>query len=81
MKIDAVKFGIAGGIISGLGIAISTIVGIFGYYSIHNSMVMEMYGMFGYGATWLGVLLGGIYGFVDGFIVVWLFAWIYNKLI
>lgn len=81
MKLDAVKFGLAGGIISALCVALSTILGIFGYYPIHNSMIMEMYGMFGYSASWLGVLVGTIYGFIDGFILVWLFALIYNKLI
>jgi hypothetical protein len=81
MKIDALKFGFAGGIISALCISLSTIVGMFGYYQIHNSMMREMYGMFGYGASWSGVFLGAIYGFIDGFFMVWFFALIYNWLI
>lgn len=80
MKLDAVKFGFAGGIVSALCVASSTILGILGYYPLHNSMVMEMYGMLGYSASWIGILLGALYGFIDGFVLVWLFAWIYNKL-
>lgn len=81
MKIDALRFGLAGGIIYSFSIVLSTIIGIFGNYQIHTSMMREMYGMFGYGATWGGVFLGAIYGFVDGFFAVWIFALIYNWLI
>ncbi len=81
MKLDAVRFGLAGGIMSAICISLSSIVGMFGYFNMHNSMLMEMYGMFGYSASWLGVLLGAVYGFIDGFVLVFIFAWIYNKLL
>ena len=81
IKLDALRFGLAGGIISALCVALSTIVGMFSYYEIHNSMMIEMYGMFGYSISWMGVFFGAIYGFLDGFVVAWLLILIYNKLL
>jgi len=81
MKLDALRFGLAGGIVSALCVGVSTILGLFGYYQIHNSMIIEMYGMIGYGQSWVGVLIGSVYGFVDGFFIVWIFALIYNWLL
>lgn len=81
MKFDAVKLGLTAGILCAFCMAIVTVAGIFGYYQGHNSLMLEMYGTFGYSISWLGVLLGAIYGFLDGFVMGWLFAWIYNKLL
>ncbi len=81
IKLNAFKFGLAGGIISAICISLCTIVSIFGYSDIQSSIMMDMYSIFGYSTSWLGVLLGGIYGFLDGFFMVWIFALIYNRLI
>ncbi|MEN7981833.1 MAG: hypothetical protein ABFQ65_00095 [Nanoarchaeota archaeon] len=81
MKFDAFRLGLAGGIISAICISLSTIAGMLGYFSTYNSMTTEIYGMFGYSTSWLGVFLGATYGFFDGFFMVWIFALIYNRLI
>ena len=81
MKLNALKFGIAGGIVTGIFVALTTIAGMYGYFLEWNFLISSIYGLFGYSTSWTGVLLGAIYSFIDGFISVWLFAWIYNKLV
>ncbi len=80
-RLDAVKFGIAGGAVTALAVALITIGGIYGYLGNSMNLISDWYGAFGYSVTWLGVLLGGVYSFIDGFILTWIFAWIYNKLL
>jgi hypothetical protein len=80
-KLDSIRLGIAGGVISSLYMMLTTIIGILGEFGLHNSMIKEMYGMIGYSTCWFGVFLGGLYGFLDGFFMLWLFAVIYNFLL
>ena len=80
-KLDAVKFGLAGGIVSAICIALTTLVGIFGYFTEFNALIVSIYGFLGYSISWLGVVLGPIYAFIDGFIATWIFGAIYNKMI
>jgi len=80
-KLEAVKFGLAGGIVSGFCVALTTLAGIFGYCAQCTSLIDGIYGSLGYGVSWMGVILGGVYGFVDGFVFAGVFAWIYNKLL
>jgi len=80
-KLNALKFGLAGGITAGICVALTTILGIFELFPEYNSLIVSIYGFLGYSISWLGVLLGAIYGFLDGFILVIIFAWIYNKLL
>lgn len=80
-KLNDVKFGLAGGIVTAICVVLSTIAGIYGFLPDYNAIIVSVYGYFGYSLTWLGVLLGAVYGFVDGFILTWVFARIYNSMI
>ena len=81
MKLNALKFGWAGGKVTGLMVALTTIAGIYGImggFPLFNGLIADIYGTLGYTVSWLGVLLGAIYGFIDGFIFFGLMAWLYN---
>ncbi|MFC1682448.1 hypothetical protein ACFL0X_02440 [Nanoarchaeota archaeon] len=83
-KLNALKFGLAGGILSGACIFLTTLAGVYGWFGgfqIWNSIILDIYGFIGYSKTWGGSILGAIYGFADGFVFTALFAWIYNKLL
>jgi len=80
LKLNAVKFGLAGGIITAICIALTTLVGMAGYCVECTNLISGMYSGFGYSVSLVGVLLGVVYGFVDMAIATWLFALIYNKL-
>jgi hypothetical protein len=78
MKLKVVAFGLAFGILWGLGILILGILAIFGYGLTWVAVLSSVY--IGYGATILGSLVGAFWGFVDAFIGGAVFAWLYNKL-
>lgn len=81
-KLNAFKFGLAGGIISAITILFVIIWSIkVGAMQTHMTMINEMYGAFGYSPSFGGAIIGAIYGFLDGFIITYIFAWIYNKLL
>ncbi|RLF35216.1 MAG: hypothetical protein DRM99_05095 [Thermoplasmata archaeon] len=81
-KLDSLKFGLAGGLITALCIFVTTIlVVIFQPYGMEcASIIADIYGFLGYSISFFGAVLGAIYGFIDGFILTWIFALIYNKL-
>jgi len=79
MKINATKFGLAGGVISGIGILVMTLFA--SYFPGWSNLMLEAYGRFGYSLNGIGIFLGLVYGFIDGFIGFWLLAIIYNKLL
>lgn len=83
-RLNAVKFGIAGGVITAICVIITTLAGIYGImggFTVWNGLIVDIYGTLGYSVSWLGVLLGAIYGFIDGFLATLIFALIYNKLL
>jgi len=82
-RLNAWKFGLAGGILGAICILASSILMWFGYdAAIWFALITDIYGQFGYNAaTFGGTVLGMIYGFIDSFILTGLFAWIYNKLL
>jgi len=80
-KLNAVKFGLACGIVSGVFIALTTLFSLYGYATLWGNLIEDIYGFMGYSISWIGVLIGAIYGFIDGFVMTSIFAWIYNKLI
>jgi hypothetical protein len=80
-NLNAIKFGIAGGIVCAICVMITTLAGIYGYFTEYNSLIISIYGFLGYTISWVGIFIGAIYAFIDGFIATWLFAFIYNKLI
>lgn len=81
-KLDVLDFATAGGKVTGLMVALSTIAGIYGImggFPIFNALIADIYRTLGYSVSWLGALLGLIYGFIDGFVFFGLMAWFYNK--
>ena len=79
MKLDAVKLGLAGGILWGFIMLTTTWLSVgFGYGTSFLSLFVDLYP--GFSISLLGSLIGAIYGFVDAFIGGFLLAWLYNKL-
>lgn len=78
-RLNAVKLGLAGGILWGLCLFIMTWVSMFtGYAMFWLAQWMDTYP--GFSLTIVGSFVGLAYGFVDGFICLFLLAWIYNLL-
>jgi len=82
-KLDALKFGLAGGVITvicvfftGLAILIGP-----GFVSSLTNFFTQIYGIFGLKVNLFAVILTSILSFIDGFILTWIFAVIYNKLL
>jgi len=79
-KLNAVKFGLAGGIIGAVTVFLITIFS--GYFPAWYELFKECYGMFGYSAdSILGIILGIAYSFIDGFGLTWIFALVYNSML
>ncbi len=79
-KLNALKFGIALGIVCGLSLLLLSV------YAMLSSQGLAWIALsgdfyYGYSATPLGAFLGLLYGFIDGFIGGFVFAWIYNRLV
>jgi len=81
-KLNATKLGLAGGILTGLAVLITTILTMaLGLFPSTTGMIIDVYGYLGFSPTPLGSVLGLIFGFIDGFVGFWLLAWLYNKLL
>jgi hypothetical protein len=80
-ELNVLRFGIAGGITTGICVAFLTILGVYGLFPEFNNLIISIYGFLGYSLSWIGVFLGAIYGFIDGFILTAFFAWIYNNIL
>ena len=82
-KLNAVKFGLAGGITTAICLFLVTIMAMMKpEYGVEFYGLLEsIYGFIGYDISFLGAVLGAIYGFIDMFIFTWIFALIYNKLV
>ncbi len=82
-KLNALKFGLAGGIVSAIYIFAITLGAVLGFNGLFawTLLIKGIYGFLGYNVSYLGAILGAIYGFLDGFIITYLFAWVYNKLL
>jgi hypothetical protein len=80
MKLDAVKLGLAGGIVWGVVLLVTTWLSIgTGYGITLLDLFVSLYP--GYSITLVGSIVGLLYGFVDAFIGLFLVAWVYNKLV
>lgn len=82
MKLNVKAFGLAGGILWGLGLFLMTIIVMLigqGYGITFLGIISNVYP--GYKVTAGGAFLGLVYGFIDGFIGCAVFAWLYNKLV
>jgi hypothetical protein len=79
MTLNAKNFGLAGGILWGLGMFILTLISLgTGYASEFLNLMGTVY--IGYSITAVGSIVGLIYGFLDAFVGLWLFALLYNWL-
>ena len=75
MKLKAVAFGLAGGVLWGLSIFILTWLKIAGY-GADMTLVKAYY--IGYSVTPIGSVIGAVYGFFDAGIACLIFALLYN---
>jgi hypothetical protein len=83
MKLNALKFALAGGIYVAIMAVLMTIAGIMnipGCVEFANNL-KSFYGFYGYSVTWLGVIVGAVWGFIEGFFHFGFLAWVYNKLV
>jgi len=80
-KLNAVRFGVACGIISAIIVALTTLAGIFGAVPTWTQLLTECYGIFGYSVSFIGLILGAFYAFIDGFIVAGVLILLYNRMI
>ncbi len=79
MKLDTLKFGLAGGIISALFVFVLALGSAFaGWGTGLLDSLSSMY--IGYKAGFMGGVIGGIWAFVEGFVTFYLIAWVYDKL-
>jgi hypothetical protein len=75
-----VKLGVAGGIIWGVCMFISTLLSV--YFGYATDFLHAMSGIYpGYTISLWGSVAGLVYGFLDAFIGLSLLAWLYNRLI
>ncbi len=75
-----IKLGVAGGVIWGLCMFVTTIICIYtGYAKPFLVMMSSIYP--GYAISGWGCLLGLVYGFLDAFFGFFFLAWLYNKLL
>ena len=75
-RIMALVFGTLGGV--GL-FAVTAWLVARGGTEVGKHLGLLAYYLPGYGVTWGGALLGGLYGFVIGAAIGWSMAWIYNR--
>ncbi len=80
MKIDAVKFGLAAGVVYGAAFFLYALAGaLFG----RGGKMLHMMGDFypGIAPTLVGAVVGALWGMGIGFVFFAVLAWIYNRLI
>jgi hypothetical protein len=82
MKLNNLKFALAGGIWLAACAALATVAALVGIpgFGEFTAILVKFYGYYGYSVSWLGVAVGAFWGFVEGFVHLGIFAWIYNKL-
>ncbi|MBU1129083.1 MAG: hypothetical protein KJ949_00440 [Nanoarchaeota archaeon] len=81
-KLNAIKFGIAGGFITVICIFLTGMAMLIGprYTPSLANFFNQIYGIFGLQTNLFAVILISILSFIDGFILTLVFALIYNKL-
>lgn len=80
MKLHAVKFGLACGILWAVMCVIMSLTAM--WWGWCDAMVELMASIYiGYSATVLGAFIGLVWGFFDALIGGFLLAWLYNKLV
>lgn len=83
LKLNQLKFGLAGGLITGVFVLFAEAFLWIKLVPLYNSLMVNLYGVAGYTTGDLLIIftLFLVFGFILGFILTWLFAWIYNKLL
>lgn len=82
MKLNSLKFALAGGIVAAAGYALATLaalIGIPGFMPVAK-LLEEFYGSYGYSISWLGIIVGAVWGFAEGFVWIGAFGLVYNWL-
>lgn len=87
-KLNAWKFALALGIVSGICAALTTVAAMYDvfvdYVNLAVPWLEAMYGFIpvvGYSVSWIGVALGAVYCFITAFIFTLIVVLIYNKLV
>jgi hypothetical protein len=79
MEVNAKNAGLAGGILWGIVMLLSTLISLWTGWA--GSFLVVMSSVYpGYAVTYVGAVVGALYGFLDAFVGLFLLAWIYNKL-
>ncbi len=78
-KIDAVRFGLAGGLVAALAIFVFTLIAAVSGYGLEALNVCKSL-FAGYDISVFGSLIGAIYAFMIGFAKLFLLGFIYNLL-
>ena len=78
-KIDVIRFGLAGGLVSALIIFVLTLIASASGYGLEALNVWKSL-FIGYDISAFGSLIGAIYGFMVGFLEFFLIAFVYNLL-
>ncbi len=80
--VNALKFAIAGGLWFGIMAALSTICAMLNVpgFQAFTSMLVSLYGAYGYSVTAVGIFTGAILGFAEGFVQLGAFSILYNWL-
>lgn len=78
-KINPQAFGLAAGVIWGLGVLLLTLMNMF--WGMAGTMIdiLSMYPWYEVSAA--GAFIGLVWGFIDAFIAGFIMAWIYNKVL
>lgn len=82
MKLNVLKFALAGGILIGGVFLISTIFALLNIPGFREFAVLleAMYGAYGYSISFAGIFIGLIWGFIEGFVQIGFLVYIYNLL-
>lgn len=80
MMLSPKNLGLAGGILKGLCVFLTTLLSI-GTGFAHNMLLMMTEMWPGYSITAGGSVIGLIYGFISGFVWLFLLAWLYNRFV
>jgi hypothetical protein len=79
MSINAVRLGVAAGLVWGIGMFLCTVLSIYsGYGQLWLGLMSDIYP--GFSISWQGAIAGLVYGFIDAGLGFFLIGWIYNKL-
>jgi|TARA_Y100000031_G_scaffold125639_1_gene142199 hypothetical protein len=83
MKLDQLKFGVAGAIVTGIFVFLAELFLWIKYVPLYNSIMVNLYGVAGFSTFGLLkiLLVSIVLGLVIGFLFTLLFAWLYNKLL